>query len=201
MKLVLVSLPNFDMENLAPYSIDNLDINFQHKGDLLYHEGAFLSHFINLANIDEHYFYKWSDCDSSCNRWKIFRVSIENLLLFFEEKLTLLQLIEKNNFVYFVDLDTKLNQINAFVCPTKKIPEDYLPSENSFFKEKQYEKYAITLKKELEKNLKNRQEKQILETLLKEILTLKNNQVRQDLLLNSILNTINRKKTPFDKSK
>ena len=43
---------------------------------------------------NEHYFYKWTDCDDVCNRWLIFSVSIEKLNLFFEQKVNLLQLIK-----------------------------------------------------------------------------------------------------------
>lgn len=145
------------MENLEPYKIEKIDTKFERKGDLLYHEGPLLSHFVNKENTKEHYFYKWSDCDEQYNRWEIFKVSIENLESFFAEKITLLQLIKENAFVYFVDVDTNLNQINAFVCPTAKIPNDYLPSENSFFKEKQYEAYALELQKEVWVELKQKE--------------------------------------------
>ena len=104
-----------------------------------------------------------------------------------------MQLIQENNFVYFEDLDNNLNVIDTFVCPTQKIPHDYLPSERSFFKENQYEKYALVLKKELQKNVEYLKESQTLEILFKEILAIKNNQVRQDLLLNSIFNNLSKK--------
>ncbi len=184
------------MENLASYKIDSLGINLQHKGNLLYHEGALLSHFVNPTNPNEHYFYKWTDCDEQCNRWLIFKVSVENLNSFFGGNLTLLQLIQKNQFVYFADFDTNINEINAFVCPTQKISDDYLPSETSFFKENQYEQYALVLRAELQKEVEYLKESQVLEILLKEILTIKNNQAQQDILLKSILNSASRKKTP-----
>ena len=139
------------MENLENYKIVNLGLKLEHKGDLIYHEGAFLSHFINPTNPNEHYFYKWSDFDEICNRWLIFKVTVENLTSFFEGNLTLLHLIQENQFVYFVDFDTNINEVNAFICPIQKIPDNYLPSERSYFKEKQYEKYAMDLKGNLQK--------------------------------------------------
>lgn len=181
------------MENLDEYKINTLGLKLQYVADLIYYEKPLLSHFVNSTNRDEHYFYKWSDFNDQCNRWLIFKVSVENLNIFFEEKLTLLQLIQENNFVYFEDLDNNLNVIDTFVCPTQKIPHDYLPSERSFFKENQYEKYALVLKKELQKNVEYLKESQTLEILFKEILAIKNNQVRQDLLLNSIFNNLSKK--------
>jgi hypothetical protein len=177
------------MENLEPYKIDKLNVNFQRKGDLLYHEGPLLSHFINSENPSEHYFYKWSDCNDQHNRWLIFRISIENLNIFFDGKLTLLELIQKNDSVFFWDLDTDLTTVNTFVCPTQKIPSDYLPSDRSFFKESQYEPYAFILKKELKKDTEHLKEIEIV-LLFKEILAIKNDQLRQDRLLNSLINQL-----------
>lgn len=48
-----------------------------------------------------------------------------------------------------IDLLGNLNQVNAFVCPTQEISDDYLSSERSFYKEKQYEKYTLELKNKL----------------------------------------------------
>jgi hypothetical protein len=183
------------MENLENYKIASLELTLERKGDLLYHEGPLLTHFINSKNANEHYFYKWSDIDENCNRWLIFKVSVENLISFFEGNLTLLELIQKNQFVYFVDLDTEINEVNAFICPTGKVPDDYLPSERSFFKESQYEKYALTLKNELQKEQERTDEKDIFETLLKEILLIKENQKQQSLLLNSILKNFDKKQS------
>lgn len=181
------------MENLENYKIANLGLTLQRKGDLLYHEGPLLSHFINSANASEHYFYKWSDIDENCNRWLIFKVKKENLNSFFGGSITLLQLIQKNQFVYFVDLDTDISEVNAFICPTSKIPEDYLPSEKSFFKENQYEKYALTLKNDLQKEQEHLYEMEIIENLRKEILVIKDNQKQQSVLLNLILKNFEKK--------
>ena len=127
---------------------NKLITNLKYQGDLIYHEGALLSHFID-NNTNNHYFYKWSDKDNICNRWLIFKVTVKDLISFFEKKLNLLQLIQVNDFVYFIDLDANLNQVNSFICSTQKIPNDYLLSEKSYFKEKQYERYAFELKNKL----------------------------------------------------
>lgn len=176
------------MENLDNYKIDNLDISFQRKGDLLYHEGPLLSHFVNSSNPNEHYFYKWSDCDEICNRWLIFKVTLENLTSFFKGNLTLLHLIQKNKSVYFVDFDTNINEVNAFNCPVQKIPDDYLPSERSYFKEKQYEKYAMILKNELEKRAN---EQNMFIELLKKVNSIEEQQKKTNKLLTQILDILN----------
>jgi hypothetical protein len=182
-----------EMENLDTYKINGLGLKLQFAGDLVYYEKPLLSHFVDPGHPTEHYFYKWSDFDEKCNRWLIFKVTIEHLMSFFEGKLTLMDLIQKNQFVYFVDLDTDLTEISAFICPTQKIPDDYLPSAKSFFNESQYEKYALILKNELQKEAKSLKESEIMEVLLNEIVSIKSNQHRQDLLLNSILNNLNKK--------
>ncbi|MCC5943434.1 MAG: hypothetical protein JJT94_00750 [Bernardetiaceae bacterium] len=134
------------MEILEADRIDSLDIKLRYKGDLLYHEGPILSHFESLTQPQVHYLYKWCDCDEQYNRWLIFKVEAQKLALFLHEKMTLLELIKENKFVYFIDLDTHLNQVNTFLCPTQKIPTEYLPTEKSYFKENQYQPYAIDLK-------------------------------------------------------
>ena len=65
--------------------------------------------------------------------------------------LTVTQLVRKNPYLFLVDLGVDLNPQNTFVCPTAKIPEDYLPTEDSFYDPEQYEPYAIHLKNELSK--------------------------------------------------
>ncbi len=173
------------MEHLEAFSIPDLGIKLQREGDLLYHEGALLSHFINEEDEFEHYFYKWSDCDDTVNRWMIFRVSISNLYSFFKSKTSLFTLINKNPFVYFIDLDSNIHQKNLVLCSIDKIPTDYLPSENSFFQEDQYSKYADDLRRRLENSIPV----QAFHTS-KAILELAATQKEQSFILNSILNQL-----------
>ena len=160
------------MEKLKAFPIEDLGMKLQLQGDLLYHEGPF---------------YKWTDCDDTCNRWLIFKISVEKLHDFFEQKVNLLQLIKQNPFVYLIDLDNDLNQKSLFFCQKQNIPEGYLPSEKSFFKEIQYEKYALLLKEKLNKSLT---ENDLFEIVLRELSTLKSNQKGQDKLLQSIWNRL-----------
>ncbi len=180
------------MEQIEATSITNLGLNLKKQGDLLYHDGPLLSHFINVDNTNEHYLYKWTDCDESCNRWLIFRVSLSRLKSFFEKKYNLLQLINENPFVYFIDLDNDLSQKSLVVCSINKIPADYLPSENSFFKEIQYEKYAIELKNSLleEANISANKNNSF-DIIMHEVLNIKASQLKQNSLLNLIINRLN----------
>jgi hypothetical protein len=183
------------MEKLNAFSIADLGIKLQLQGDLLYHEGPLLSHFVNEDNPNEHYFYKWVDSDNACNRWLVFRISAEKLRLFFDQKINLLQLIRQNPFVYFIDLDNDLHQKNISICQTLNIPDDYLPSENSFFKEAQYENYALQLKEQLQNDPQKSSNGTVLDIVLRELSTLKSNQTEQNQLLNHIRNTLDAKST------
>jgi hypothetical protein len=179
------------MEKLDAFPIADLGIKLQLQGDLLHHEGPLLSHFVNEDNPNEHYFYKWTDSDNVCNRWLIFRISVDKLRSFFDQKINLLQLIQLNPFVYFLELDNDLNPKNVAICQTLNIPEDYLPSENSFFKETQYEPYALSLKAQLHNETKKSLNDNVLfDIVLQELSTLKTNQKEQNNLLLNIQNSL-----------
>jgi hypothetical protein len=175
------------MELLEAFSIANLGIKLQREGDLLYHEGSLLSHFVNEENENEHYFYKWSDCDSTLNRWLIFRVSYMELYRFFQKKINLLSIINENSFVYFIDFDSSINQKNLFLCPVDKIPTDYLPTENSFFQEEQYTDYALKLKEKFENVTLVSARFSSESSMSQEILRLNKAQSEQKIILDSIL--------------
>lgn len=172
------------MDNLKTFKISSLGIDLIRKGDLIYHEGPFLSHFVGSDGHD--YLYKWSDCDENHNRWLIFSVSHEKLASFFQKKISLLDLIRSNSFVYFLDLDEHLNEASAYVCPVARIPSDYLPSEQSFFEEEQYEAYADILRNSLEPKSEYTPKNDLLEILLQEVTAIKKSQEQQRILLKQI---------------
>lgn len=115
-------------------------------GDLLYHEGPLLSHFVDEENPSNHYFYKWSDHDDTAHRWMIFKVTERDLSDFFKHKTTLFDIIRRNAFVYFVDLDPSLTPCQITLTATAKIPSMYLPLEGSGFDEAGFEDYVLELK-------------------------------------------------------
>lgn len=181
------------METLEGTQIANLGLNLKRQGDLLYHEGPLLSHFANKENPNEHYLYKWTDCDESVNRWLVFKVHGIAFEAFFNKKTTLLQMIAANPFVYFIDLDNNLNEEKVFICSTNKIPSDYLPSENSFFDETQYEQYAFELKAYFQK-INGTANEDWFEKIMKEVADIRTNQesqndllTKQNVLLNSVV--------------
>ncbi len=137
------------MEPLEGLQIQDFGFILQRKGDLLYHDGPLLSHFINEENDKDHYLYKWTDMDDKYNRWMVFKITEADLLTFLQSNIKLLELIYRNPFVFFVDLDNDLNINSLTLCRADKIPADYLPSQNSFYNEKHYEEYAAQLKEAL----------------------------------------------------
>jgi len=175
------------MEKLNGLNIDNLGFIPQKMGDLLVHDGTLLSHFTNSKNSNEHYIYKWSDCDEYCNRWLIFKINNDEIIDFFEKKINWLDLIRRNSYVYFIDLDNEIEIRQIILCSTNSIPIEYLPSDNSFFKEKKYEKYALDLYNKITKERDEIDTNTILELLLTEIKHLKLQQTNTNSLINSFL--------------
>lgn len=134
------------MEKLDGIQLTGLDFKPMKMGDLLYHEGPLLSHFVDEENPSNQYFYKWSDCDDTVHRWMIFKVTERDLSDFFQHKTTLLDIIRHNTFVYFVDLESDLTARQVMLVATANIPPKYLPLAGSGFDEKGYEDYALELK-------------------------------------------------------
>jgi hypothetical protein len=136
------------MEILKGLKVKNLGFIPQKMGDLLYHEGTLLAHFVDANNKQEHYLYKWSDCNDTYNRWLIFKNSTKNLQRFFDKKISLLDLIKANPFVFIVDMADDLHVKSVMIVNIDKIPITYLPFSDSFFEADEYEPYALTLQKQ-----------------------------------------------------
>jgi hypothetical protein len=173
------------MELLKGLKVKDLGFSPKKMGDLLYYEGTLLAHFINAKNEHEHYFYKWSDCNDTYNRWLIFKISEENLQLFFDQQMNLLQLIQTNSFVFFTDINDKLQQKQTIIVAFDKIPATYFPSIDSFFEENEYEKYASVLKNRIDSHV-SAPNISIHEMLLSEIAALKAQQKENYALLKAL---------------
>ena len=130
------------MLNITSFEIKKIEANLEKIGDFIYHEGPLLSLYQDKNNDGNYYFYKWADCDDECNRWLIFLVTEDNLKRFLFEELSLRQLIAKNQFMYLVDLDNDFEQKKCLVVEMKNLPSNYLPSEDSFYGEEGYTKFA-----------------------------------------------------------
>ncbi|MBL7785004.1 MAG: hypothetical protein JNM36_03805 [Chitinophagales bacterium] len=142
------------MNTLDCINVNGLDFNPQKIGDLLYYEGPLLSHFQDASKPNEHYFYRWVDNDDEANRWLIFKATSQDLVKFFNKQFSELDLIAQNNAVTFLDLDDNLNSLGIYICAFENIPNDYLPSQKTFFEASRYEPYALELKNKLEHSLK-----------------------------------------------
>ena len=140
------------MKKLTGVKINKLDFIPTKQGDLLYHEGPLLSVFKDRFS-DNYYLYKWSDCDENSNRWLVFKASIPNLKAFFDKKISLRQMILDQPFSYFLDLDNQLAPHSIIVVPTQNLPKSYLPQQDSYFDEVEFDSYASILQEQIKDTL------------------------------------------------
>ena len=134
------------MEIIKAINIQELGLNLEKIGDFLYHEGPLLSLFKDKQNPNHYYFYKWADCDERCNRWLIFPVTTEILRGFLFKEIPLRKIILNNAYVFFIDLNNDLEAEQYLIASSSEIPNSYLPSENSFYKEECYTDFANNFK-------------------------------------------------------
>lgn len=115
-------------------------------GDLIYHEGPFLSHFAGDDNRE--YFMKWVDKNDALHRWMLFSVTDNNLSDFFNKKISLKDLIKlnPNGIVFFFDFGGDFQIRKTVISDLDSIPTEYYPSNDSFYDEDSYEEYAKELK-------------------------------------------------------
>ena len=101
--------------------------------DLIYFDGPLLSHY--MSEKGENYLFHWVDSDDEYNRWVVLRTDIISIQNYLERKINLRSLtVEANDgFVYSVDIDDDLNYTNIKVVPIEALPDDYIPSEESFY--------------------------------------------------------------------
>jgi hypothetical protein len=187
------------MEKLKCIKVSGLGFNPKKMGDFIYYEGPLLSHFQDTTQPNEHYFYRWVDDDSEVNRWLIFKVNKENLIKFFNGLFTELDLIATNNVVTFLDLDDSLNKRGIYLSSFEDIPDDYLPSNKTFFDAGRYEPYALELKIRLEASY---QEESAILQLLNRVQSLEREQKENKKILSDIKNILKSSHTsPKDKGK
>jgi hypothetical protein len=182
------------MENLKWIKINGLDFTPKKMGDLIYYEGALLSHFQDSAKTNEHYFFRWVDNDENSNRWLIFKVSREDLIHFFNKELYEFDLIAKNNVITFLDLDDNLNKLGIYVSAFEDVPNDYLPSKKAFFETNRYESYALKLKNTLESSFQE-------EILVKQLLNKFQNLDKEEKEPEKIVSEIQKLLKLFDSKK
>ncbi len=172
------------MKKIKGIKIKHLGFDPVKQGDFIYHEGPLLSHFVDKNNPSDNYFYRWVDYDDNSNRWLIFRLSDEDLASFFKIQSSLKQLISKNSFTYLLDLDAQLNKVQILLVSMSDLPNAYLPQDNSFFDEEQYENHALSVKTSL---LRKEFEVRTYEKILQEVALLKEQQSKTFSLLENIM--------------
>jgi hypothetical protein len=101
--------------------------------DLLYYEGAILSHFVD--EFDNNYLYYWIDFNENANRWLVFKFNKAYLSEYLNGIVTLKDFFyeQQNQFVFSVDVDKDYNYTNIRMFSPYELPEDYTPKSDSFF--------------------------------------------------------------------
>ena len=187
------------MKKIDGIKISKLGFIPQKIGDLIYHEGPLLSLFIDRNNSDLYYFYKWVDCDEQTNRWLIVQLNAIALKSFFYKEISLRNLLLNNPLTFVLENDGNLTETEIKIAPTDKLPEEYLPKENSYFSEKKYSEFASTYKTMVANNdIQNK-----LNEILKKVNLIKENQNNTQLFLNSLFTekkaNTNRESASLDK--
>jgi hypothetical protein len=121
------------METLKGNNIEYDFSQFKKIADLIYYEGPLLSHYKSPRGED--YLFYWTDVNEEFNRWMIVRVDSRSLQKYLEKKIPLRELVSNPNdgFVYFADIDNDIKYHNIKIVLAKDIPEEYIPSEESFY--------------------------------------------------------------------
>jgi hypothetical protein len=184
------------MKDIRGLNINDLGFIPIKLGDFLYYEGPLLSHFIDKNKPEDNYFYSWVDFNETAHRWLISKFTEKDLLSFFNGEISMLALVKSNIFVTLLDLDNELNKVKIQIVPTSELPENYLPIEDSFFKEEFYHTYATQLKQTLlEKKKVTIEEQSLLKMLLQEVQSIKIQQTKTNGVLTILANKLN---MPFE---
>ncbi len=170
------------MKDLIGIKINKLGFHPMKLGDLIYHEGPLLSLFIDKDNPDIYYLYKWIDSDELCNRWLITQINSVSLKSFFYKQVSLRDIILNNPICYSIDLDNDLAEGGVLVCSSANLPNEYLPSEKSFFSEERYSEFSQTVKT----MIANNRIYDLLYKILSEIDSIKRHQIQTYSLINQL---------------
>lgn len=121
------------MKNLDGYNIPFDFDGFVQMSDLIYYDGPLLSHFVSKTGKD--YLFYWVDIDEKFNRWMFFRVTPTVIQSYLDKKLSLREIIcgLEEGFVSFVEIDDEANFLNPKIVKISSIPEEYLPSSQSYY--------------------------------------------------------------------
>lgn len=101
--------------------------------DLIWFDGPLLSHY--MTESGDHYLYCWLDADNDYNRWMLVRTNVTAIKDYVERRITLRELlsIPEDGIVWIADVDDQLNFHNTAMIPLSALPEEYLPTEDSYY--------------------------------------------------------------------
>ena len=114
-------------EHISDSSFDNLQLVY----DILYYDGQLLSLYKSLEN-HLYLVVVFIDVDKDFNRWLLIQITPFLLNQFSIENISLRNLIISNNYAYMFDTDNNLEKKNIKKINTMDLPEDYLPTIDSF---------------------------------------------------------------------
>lgn len=106
---------------------------FKKVADLIYFDGPLLSHYV--TNKGDNYLFYWIDQDDTNNRWMFIRTDYDNIQKYTNKKQTLRNVLSSplDDIVYTVDIDEEGNHHNFQAHSVEDLPEDYLPTEDSYY--------------------------------------------------------------------
>lgn len=107
------------------------EIKYHWVEDIIFFDGPVLSYV--RGNSQQDYFYLWVDNDWQFNRWMAIPVTREMIRGYKNLTLSLLNIVQQNPFVIFVDIDDAFKVKRAFQLPVRHIPSEILPKPESFF--------------------------------------------------------------------
>lgn len=127
------------MVHLEGYNIPFAFDNLIQMSDLIYYDGPLLSHFISKSG--ENYLFYWVDVDETYNRWMFFRIHPNVIQKYLDKKISLKNVILglEEQYVYFVEVDDESNFLNPRIVALNELPEEYLPTDRSFYNFQKYD--------------------------------------------------------------
>ena len=122
------------MKKIKGICIKNRNFDkFKKVADLIYFDGPLLSHYV--TNKGDNYLFYWIDQDDAAKRWMFIRTDYDNIQKYTNKKQTLRNILSSplDDIVYTVDIDADGNHHNFQVHSIEDLPEDYLPTEDSYY--------------------------------------------------------------------
>jgi len=155
------------MINLKGEILTELGFTLHHRCDIINYEGPFCSLFQD--EDDNYYFFDLVDDDSNNNRWMVYGTTLEQLVNFFDKKISLLDIVKSNSEFYFLDIRDYRENNNLLYASVRlekitkvkycDLPSQYLYDDNNYFFDKEQSEILIIEKIKLDIYKKIRTEK------------------------------------------